>query len=323
MNSLMEFFDDAQQWLFEAVVQPVLFHLNLSGMIEDAYTGTMWLLIGVLQLILLVVVFGTLQRLRPVEPIADRQQIRIDILYTLIHRLGIFKLVLFFSVQPLWDALFGQAHTLGFSPLHIDQLWPGVTDVPWVSLVMYLLIFDFADYVYHRAQHRFTWFWGLHSVHHSQRQMTMWSDNRNHLLDSFLRDAMLVIVSQIVGVPPAQFVLIVIFTQLVESLSHANVRMYFGRWGDRLLVSPRYHRAHHSIQYDESTAGPAHGHNFAVLFPVWDLLFGTARFHTAYEPTGVYDQLPEAGGRDYGKGFIAQQVLGIRRMLGHDVSRPK
>ena len=319
MNDLIEFFDNAQQWLFESLVQPLLFHAGLGGMIEDAYTGTMWLLIGILQIILLVVVFGTLQKLRPAEPVVDRAQIRIDIVYTLIHRLGIFKLVLFFSIQPLWDELFGQAHILGFSPLHLDQLWPGVTDIAWVSLVMYLLIFDFVEYVYHRAQHRYAWFWALHAVHHSQRQMTMWSDNRNHLLDSFIRDAVLVLVSQLIGVPPAQFVLIVVFTQLVESLSHANVRMHFGVWGDRILVSPMFHRFHHSIEYDESTAGPAHGHNFSVLFPVWDLLFGTAKFNTGYMPTGVHDQQSQEDGRDYGQSFWSQQVLGIRRMFGRDV----
>ncbi len=318
MNDLIELFDDVQQWLFESLVQPLLFHTGFGGMIEDAYTGTMWLLIGVLQIILLVLVFGTFQKLRPAEPVVDRAQIRIDIFYTIIHRLGIFKLVLFFSIQPLWNELFGQAHTLGFSPLHLDALWPGVTDIAWVSLLMYLLIFDFVEYVYHRAQHRYEWFWALHAVHHSQRQMTMWSDNRNHLLDSFIRDAVLVLVSQLIGVPPAQFVLIVVFTQLVESLSHANVRMRFGAWGDRVLVSPMFHRFHHSIEYDESTAGPAHGHNFSVLFPVWDVLFGTAKFNTGYMPTGVHDQQPQEGSRDYGQSLWSQQVLGIRRMFGRD-----
>lgn len=318
MNNLTELFDQAQQWLFETAIQPLLFHAGFGGMIEDAYTGTMWLLIGLLEIVLLIVVFGTLQKLRPAEPVVDRAQIRIDIIYTLIHRLGIFKLVLFFSIEPLWNELFGQAHILGFSPLHLDELWPGVTDIAWVSLIMYVLIFDFVEYVYHRAQHRYAWFWALHAVHHSQRQMTMWSDNRNHLLDSFIRDAVLVLVSQLIGVPPAQFVLIVVFTQLVESLSHANVRMSFGTWGDRILVSPMFHRFHHSIAYDESTAGPAHGHNFSVLFPVWDLLFGTAKFNTGYVPTGVHDQQAAEGSRDYGQSFWSQQVLGIRRMFGRD-----
>ena len=71
------------------------------------------------------------------------------------------------------QVFFGQLHVWGFSALQIDQYWPGVTDIAWVSLVLYLLIFDVLDYFYHRAQHRFAWLWALHALHHSQRQMTM------------------------------------------------------------------------------------------------------------------------------------------------------
>ncbi len=311
-----DLFDTAHQWLFETIVQPMFFHLGLSAFIEDAFDGSMWLLIGVLQVILIAVVFGGLQRWRPAEPIVDRQQIRIDILYTLIHRLGLFRLVLFFSIGPVWDYLFGQASLHGISTFHVDQIWPGVTDIAWVSLIIYILIFDLVDYFYHRAQHRFSWFWSLHAVHHSQRQMTMWSDNRNHLLDSFLRSSVFVLVAKVIGVPPGQFVLIVVLTQLIESYSHANIRMSFGKIGERLIVSPKFHRFHHSIEYNESTAGPARGHNFAVLFPIWDILFGTAEYKTGYAKTGIHDQEPEGGNRDYGRGFLSQQWLGLRRMFG-------
>ena len=64
--------------------------------------------------------------------------------------------------------------------------------------------------------------------------------------------------------------------------------------------------------------GPARGCNFAVLFPVWDILFGTARFDGRFEATGIRDQLPEHGGRNYGQGFWAQQWLGLRRLVGRD-----
>ena len=60
----------------------------------------------------------------------------------------------------------------------------------------YLLLFDLVDYALHRAQHHFDWWWQLHAVHHSQRQMTMWSDNRNHLLDDVIRDCIIVVVAQ-------------------------------------------------------------------------------------------------------------------------------
>jgi sterol desaturase/sphingolipid hydroxylase (fatty acid hydroxylase superfamily) len=311
-----DLFDHAQQWLFETIVQPLFFNLGLSGYLEDAYNGTMWLLIGLLQIAMIAIVFGALQRWRPVEPVSNRKEIRNDILYTLIHRLGLFRLVLFFSVVPLADALFGQARVAGFTTFHVDQVWPGVTDIAWVSFVIYLLIFDAVDYFYHRAQHRYAWFWSLHAVHHSQRQMTMWSDNRNHLLDSVLRSIVFVFIAKLVGVPPGQFVLIVVLTQLVESYSHGNIRLSFGKLGNWLIVSPKFHRYHHSIEYSESSAGPAKGHNFAVLFPLWDILFKTARFDTPYAKTGIHDQLPADGGRDYGRGFWAQQWLGLRRLFG-------
>ena len=148
--------------------------------------------------------------------------------------------------------------------------------------------------------------------------MTIWSDDRNHLLDDMLRDVLVVFVSQLVGVPPAQFVAIVAITQLAQSFSHANLRMHFGAIGERLLVSPRFHRHHHSIAYDASTPGPAGGYNFAALFPIWDVLFRSARFGVGYGPTGIHDQQPELGGRDYGRGFWAQQWLGLKRMVGRD-----
>ena len=59
----------------------------------------------------------------------------------------------------------------------------------------YLVVFDFVDYWLHRGQHGLRWWWGLHSLHHSQRQMTKWSDNRGHLLDDLLRDGAIVIVA--------------------------------------------------------------------------------------------------------------------------------
>ncbi|AHC44811.1 sterol desaturase family protein [Achromobacter xylosoxidans] len=318
MDTLSQWFGNCQQWLFETLVQPALFHLGLSNFIEDGYDATMWLLVGLLQVAVLLLVFGPLQRLRPVEPVTDRRQIGIDVLYTLIHRLGVFRLALFFTIDPFWDSVFGQLHIWGFAPFQLDQYWPGVTDQAWVSLIIYLLLFDLVDYLYHRAQHRFAWLWALHAVHHSQRQMTMWSDDRNHLLDDMLRDVVVVFVSQLVGVPPAQFVAIVAITQLAQSFSHANLRMHFGAIGERLLVSPRFHRHHHSIAYDASTPGPAGGYNFAALFPVWDVLFRSARFGVGYGPTGIHDQQPELGGRDYGQGFWSQQWLGLKRMVGRD-----
>ncbi len=148
--------------------------------------------------------------------------------------------------------------------------------------------------------------------------MTVWSDNRNHLLDDLIRDVLLVLLAQFIGVAPGQFVAIVAITQLSESFQHANLRLWFGRWGERLWISPRFHRRHHSIGigHESPSVGAVKlgGCNFGVLLPWWDVLFGTANFELRYDPTGIRDQVEQ--GRDYGRGFWAQQWLGLKRLAG-------
>jgi sterol desaturase/sphingolipid hydroxylase (fatty acid hydroxylase superfamily) len=314
MNFLSDAFGLGQQWLFEALLQPLMVALGLENLLPDGYAAAGWLLVGLLQIAIMLTVMRALERWRPVEPLVDRAAVRTDMLYTLIHRLGLFRVLLFFSVDPLWDWSVGHLRLLGLPSFELDRLWPGITDVAAVSFVLYLLLFDLVDYAYHRLQHAVGWWWQLHAVHHSQRQMTLWSDNRNHLLDDLLRDSVFVLLALVVGVAPGQFVALMAVTQLVESLSHANVRMDFGPlrgW----LVSPQFHRLHHAIGQGHETAGQGGrgGHNFAVLFPVWDRLFGTARFDVPVQPTGIRDQLE---GRDYGRGFWAQQWLGLKRLAG-------
>jgi len=318
MELLTGLFGDLQQALFEGLVQPLLFHAGLGNRIEDGFRATGWLLVGLLQIAFMLTVLRALERWRPVEPVIDRAAVRTDIVYTLIHRLGLFRVLLFFTLDPLWDGLFGTLRLWGLPPWSLDSVWPGVSDIAWVSFLMYLLLFDALDYAIHRAQHRVGWWWQLHALHHSQRQMTLWSDNRNHLLDDLLRDSLFVGVALAVGVAPGQFIAIVACMQLVESLSHANVRLSFGSWGSRLLVSPQFHRRHHAVGVGHEAHGPGSlgGCNFAVLFPLWDVLCRSASFGGPDLPTGLRDQQPGPGQRDYGRGFWSQQWLGLKRLVG-------
>ncbi len=315
MNGLLDMFGRVQQALFEGLVQPLLFALGMGNLLEDAFVASGWLLVGLVQIGVMLTLFRTLERWRPAEPVTDRTAVRVDVIYTLVHRLGLFRVALFFAVQPLWDALVGQLRLAGLPAWSVDGLWPGVTDLAVVSFVVYLLLFDLIDYAIHRGQHTLGWWWKLHALHHSQRQMTFWSDSRNHLLDDLLRDSLFVLAGLLLGVPPAQFVALIACKKLVESLSHANARLSFGPVFGRLVVSPQFHRVHHGIGvgHESAGAGSLGGCNYAVLFPVWDMLFGSARWDDAYPPTGVRDQLQ---GRDYGRGFWAQQWLGLKRLAG-------
>ena len=60
-------FDAAQQWLFVQVIQPLAFWAGAGNLLEQGYGATEWLLVGVLQITVLVLVLGPAQRLWPVE----------------------------------------------------------------------------------------------------------------------------------------------------------------------------------------------------------------------------------------------------------------
>jgi sterol desaturase/sphingolipid hydroxylase (fatty acid hydroxylase superfamily) len=303
-------FTAVHSWIFMTIVEPILFRFDGAGVMEQAYDGTEFFLLGLIQIGLLYAVLRPLEAWRPAERWIDRRAVVVDVIYTFLHRLGLFSLVIFFVLDPLVDQFAAVLRLEGISNFNLDDLWPGVTSIPIVAFVLYLVVLDFANYWIHRGQHRFRWWWGLHSLHHSQRQMSLWADDRNHLLDDLLRDAIFALIAVLIGVQPGQFVVLLIATRSLESLQHANLRLSFGRWGDRLLVSPRFHRRHHAI--GDGHEGIHRGCNFAVLFPIWDVLFGSANFEAGYPATGIRDQL---AGRNYGRGFWQQQWLGLKRMI--------
>jgi sterol desaturase/sphingolipid hydroxylase (fatty acid hydroxylase superfamily) len=296
-----------------------VFQLGFGEFIEDAFEGTEWLLIGMLELVLLFLVLRPLESLIPAQPITDPRARWNDFSYTVLHRLGLFSLLVFFTLNPLLDNVAAALRFDGFHPFNLEALWPGVG--PLASFCVYFVVLDFCDYWYHRASHRFNWWWGLHSLHHSQRNMNLWSDDRNHLLDDLLRDVYLGVIALGIGVEPSQYVILVSVSRILQSLQHANVRLHFGWLGERLLVSPRYHRMHHAIGVGHETGGRLGGCNFAVLLPLWDIVFGTANFTPRFAATGIRDQLPRAAdgallpGRDYGRGFWSQHWLGLKRMI--------
>ena len=319
LSSFIEFLTDSfaslQLVLFESVVQPIAFHTGAGNLLEIAYEGTGWLLVGVIQIIVMVLVISPLEKWRPVEPVVSPNAVKVDVTYTLVHRLGLFKLLMFFTFENLIDTAFGALRVHGLPTFNLDAAWPGVTDTAAVSFVIYLVVFDAVNYFIHRGQHQFNAWWALHALHHSQRQMTMWTDNRNHLLDDIATTLVLSVVAKLIGVGPGQFVALVAISQLAENFQHANFKCSFGWLGDRLWVSPRFHRLHHGVGIGHESSGrhTLGGHNFGVLFPWWDMLFGTANFANRYEPTGVRDQVEN--GRDYGQGFWDQQKLGLTRLF--------
>ncbi|MBL0901384.1 MAG: sterol desaturase family protein [Reyranella sp.] len=309
MRELIDIWVNVQTWLFETFVGPVLFRFGLMAWYEPGFNAVEYVMLGVVQIAIIALGMRFFEKRWPLEqPGRDDRLVAVDRVYTALNKLGIIPLAIFIVTYPLVQEIELTVRTWGYAPPRLERLLPWVGDNDLLSFLIYFVLYDFAAYWLHRAQHGFSWWWSLHSLHHSQRRMTVWTDDRNHVLDDTLVTLALVLFSQFVGVQPGEYVTILLVGRLIESWSHANVDMHFGRLGERLLVGPRFHRLHHALASPEERH--IHDHNFAPVFPIWDILFGTAIYDGKNRPTGVDDAVVDA---DNGRGWIAQQVTVLGR----------
>ncbi|WP_424812474.1 sterol desaturase family protein [Roseococcus sp. YIM B11640] len=306
IDAIQDAYDHATAWLYETLLQPAMYELGLMDWADEAFQWMDFLVFGLIQVVVVAAICLPLERWRPVERWESQRVVWTDVVYTLLTRLGILPLlgfVLFYAASTRIEGLIADS---GFVPPTLETFVPWLREQPLVALLLYIVILDFAEYWRHRFQHRFAWWWALHSIHHSQTQMTFWTDDRNHVLDDIIGAAWFGIIAVAIGVPPGQFPIILLVLRLAESLSHANVRLDFGVVGERLIVSPRFHRLHHGVL----SVGAA-GKNYGVILPVWDWIFGTADFRRDHYPRTGDPEAPEAYVRG---GWLAQQYMGLRQV---------
>jgi sterol desaturase/sphingolipid hydroxylase (fatty acid hydroxylase superfamily) len=319
-DGMLRLIGDAQGIVFENAVEPLLYRLGLMDWADDVFDGVGVALYGALAVALAYLLLKPLELWRPVECWGDRRAVRTDVIYTLAHKLGIVPALFFIVLTPIGVVIDGYLRFQGYIPPTLEQLMPALRNWPFATFLVYIVVLDFGEYWRHRLQHLVPWWWALHSLHHDQRQMTLWSDDRNHILDDVLTLAWGGTLALLIGVAPDEFPFVVIVFRLIESLSHTNVRLGLGRIGGTLLVGPQYHRLHHSIAHAEAPFERTRGCNFAVILPIWDLLFGTLRRHPGFPGTGV----AALDGDQVRRGYLWHQLEGLRRLaaaIGHSLDR--
>jgi sterol desaturase/sphingolipid hydroxylase (fatty acid hydroxylase superfamily) len=151
------------------------------------------------------------------------------------------------------------------------------------AMLLNALIIDFFFYWFHRTQHSVGVLWQIHLLHHSDMALNVTTTHRVHFLEHLLTPFFLIVPMLILfDLPDKEMFWIATVPALWSYFVHANARIGFGRfWW--LLSSPQYHRIHHSIQPEH------HDRNFAVWFPFYDVVFGTAYRPKLgeYPPSGV------------------------------------
>ncbi len=232
-------------------------HLSVVGMPSwlQNYFGTM-AFIG-----LVYAGFYVLERLRPVEP-TDWSSLWLNVRLALVLQAVIMLLAAW--LQP---ALLRGVGTL--FPEHTGLIRTAAYSQQGLLFIGYLLVYDFLYYWLHRAQHRFDGLWAIHKLHHTDPHVNVTTTLRVHWLEEVLKALLIIFpTSLLFDAPPMAQVWLVGILGLWLFFVHANLRLSFGplSW---LLTSPAAHRIHHSLDHAQSNR------NFAVIFPIWDIVFGT------------------------------------------------
>jgi sterol desaturase/sphingolipid hydroxylase (fatty acid hydroxylase superfamily) len=173
-------------------------------------------------------------------------------------------------------AIFAAEHGLG--------LFHAVAAPIWLVALVTFAVLDFVGYLTHRIEHAVPLLWRMHRVHHSDPDLDLTTGLRFHPLEVLVRGSVAAVVMALLGAPVAVVALCSLVYGMVSLVSHVNAPLLPAR-ADRvlraLLVTPRVHRIHHSLEIPESNS------NFGVALSIWDRMLGTYRA----EPRVPFEQM--------------------------------
>ena len=155
---------------------------------------------------------------------------------------------------------------------------------PALRFIAAALLADFTRWLSHLIRHKVPLFWRFHAVHHSQRNLNLFTDARVHPVDRMISATLRFLPLMMFSNATVVILLWAIFETIYPKFYHGNIRLNLGplRY---ILVTPQSHRIHHASE------APYRDKNFGFTFSIWDRLFGTHhKDDNAYPETGVQDE---------------------------------
>jgi sterol desaturase/sphingolipid hydroxylase (fatty acid hydroxylase superfamily) len=237
----------------------------------------------------LIVVFDVCERLWPARPVDRWRDFKLDGL-SFVLALAINRVVTYLVRSAVGDV------TPGF--LQDTVAWlQGLPSA--VRILMALFIVDFIVYWIHRSQHRYSLMWRTHAWHHSIEQMYWFAGFRTSFFHSLLNNIPQVIVPvTLFKLSPVEAGIGYSLGVFIQFIEHTNWKLSFGplNW---LLVTPDYHRIHHSATLHR-------GKNLAGTFRIWDMMFGTY-----VDPATVKEEFPLGLGEPVDGKKVPRMLVGV------------
>ncbi|MBI2425913.1 MAG: sterol desaturase family protein [Candidatus Hydrogenedentes bacterium] len=144
---------------------------------------------------------------------------------------------------------------------------------PWAAWPVAFLLLDAWMYAWHRLNHRVSFLWRFHAVHHADREMDASSAVRFHTGEIVLSSLARLAVLPLLGITMPQILVYEAVLLPVILFHHSNVRVprRLDALARALIVTPWMHWVHHSRWQPETDS------NFGSVLSLWDRLFGSFR----------------------------------------------
>ncbi|MEM1114010.1 MAG: sterol desaturase family protein [Pseudomonadota bacterium] len=143
----------------------------------------------------------------------------------------------------------------------------------WLPFITLIVVTQFIGYWTHRAFHEISWLWPVHAVHHSDVDVDISTSYRHHPLEPLVFMPVISPLIMLLGVGPNAVLAYYVFTAFLTVFSHTNMLVPAGweRWLRLLVVTPDFHRVHHSSERNFTNS------NYGSVVPWFDYVFGTAK----------------------------------------------
>lgn len=140
-----------------------------------------------------------------------------------------------------------------------------------IEYVLAIVVLDMAIYWQHRWFHQVPLLWRIHRVHHSDTQFEVTLGLRFHPSEILLSMLYKFAVIAALGPSPVAVASYEILLAAFSLFTHADVAIppSWDRWLRRILVTPDWHRVHHSVHPDETDS------NYGNFLTLWDRIFSS------------------------------------------------
>ena len=144
--------------------------------------------------------------------------------------------------------------------------WPQVVEV-----VLAVIFLDMVIYWQHVVFHRVPFLWRLHRMHHADTEYDVTLGARFHPIEIVLSMMIKIVFIVALGVSPVAVIAFEVLLNGTAMFNHGNFKLppSVDRWLRKFLVTPDFHRVHHSVFARETHS------NFGFNLSVWDYLFKT------------------------------------------------